>query len=84
MQNIGIIEIDVHGMTKVQAKKQIEDCIAKASKSVYRIRVVHGYRGGTQLKDMVRKTFGGGKYPKVMRIEIGLNPGETDLVLKEL
>ena len=31
---------------------------------------------------MVRKELGANK--KVLRVEMGLNPGETDLVLREL
>ena len=79
----GIIEIDIHGMTKLQAKKYLDSQIAGASKNVYRIRVVHGYNNGTELRDMVRKSYKSGKNPKVLRTDLGLNPGETDLVLKE-
>ena len=31
---------------------------------------------------MVRKKLGANK--KVLRVEVGLNPGETDLILREL
>jgi len=78
----GIIELDVHGLTKRQAKLLIESRISRAGHGVYRIRVVHGYRGGTELRDMVRSEIA--KNSKVLRIELGLNPGETDLVLREL
>lgn len=79
----GILEIDVHGMTKHQAKVYIDSKIKSAPKSVYRIRVIHGYHGGTELKTMIRKEYGG-KNPKVVRLEMGLNQGETDLILREL
>lgn len=78
----GIIEVDIHGMTKQQAKTCLESQLRRASSSTYRIRVIHGYHGGTELRDMVRRDFA--KYSKVLRIELGLNPGETDLVLREL
>ena len=78
----GILEIDIHGMTKRQAKTLLENRIMRAGGGVYRIRVIHGYRGGTELRDMVRSELARNK--KVLRIEVGLNPGETDLVLREL
>ena len=34
------------------------------------------------LRDAVRARYA--SHPKVRRIELGLNPGETDLVLREL
>ena len=78
----GILELDIHGMTKQQAKIYLENQIRRAGGSVYRIRVIHGYRGGNALRDMVRKELI--KNRKVLRIELGLNPGETDLILREL
>ena len=78
----GIIEVDVHGMTKHQAKLCIDSQLQRAGRGVYRIRVIHGYHGGTELRDMVRREIA--KNKKVLRIELGLNPGETDLILREL
>ena len=78
----GFIEIDVHNMTKAQAITAIDAKLRRANASVYRIRVIHGYRGGTVLRDAVRRHYR--DHPKVKRIEIGLNPGETDLILREL
>lgn len=80
--NTGILELDIHGMTRYQAKIYLDSQLKKAKKDVYRIRVIHGYQGGTQLRDLVRKEYA--KYPGVIRIEIGLNQGSTDLVLREL
>ena len=75
-------EIDVHNMTKVQAFTAIDAALRRANAGVYRIRVIHGYHGGTVLRDAVRARYA--KHPKVRRIELGLNPGETDLILREL
>jgi Smr domain. len=82
MNHSGIIELDIHGMTKYQAKLCIDSQLKKANTSIYRIRIIHGYHGGTQLKDMVQKNYR--NHQKVLRVEIGLNPGTTDLVLREL
>ena len=47
----------------------------------YRIRIIHGYHGGTVLRDMVRREYGA--HPRVKRVEGGFDPGITDLVLRE-
>ena len=75
-----IIELDVHGMTLYQAQIAIDASLRRAG-GAYRIRVVHGYRGGTALRDGIRERYAA--HPKVKRIELGLNPGQTDLVLRE-
>ncbi len=78
----GFLEIDVHNMTRTQAITAIDARLRRANASVYRLRVIHGYHGGTALRDAVRSHYK--NHPKVIRIEIGLNPGETDLILREL
>lgn len=80
----GIRTIDVHGLNKFQAKTYIDSQLKQADGYVYRLRILHGYRGGTELRDMIRKEYGPAKQKKILRIELGLNPGETDLVLREL
>jgi DNA-nicking Smr family endonuclease len=76
------LEVDVHNMTKVQAVTTIDATLRRADAGVYRIRVIHGYHGGTVLRDAVRARYT--THPTVKRIELGLNPGETDLILREL
>lgn len=78
----GFQEIDVHNMTRAQALAAIDARLRRTPPSVYRLRVIHGYHSGTALRDAVRATYR--KHPGVKRIELGLNPGETDLVLREL
>lgn len=78
----GVVELDLHGLNRYQAKLLLDSRLRRADKSVYRIRVIHGSNRGTALRDMVRGEYA--KHPKVLRIEMGLNPGETDLVLREL
>lgn len=69
-------------MTRTQALAAIDARLRRTNASVYRLRVIHGYHSGTVLRDAVRTRYR--KHPKVKRVEIGLNPGETDLVLREL
>ena len=75
-----IIELDVHGMTVTQACVAIDAALRRA-KGAYRIRVIHGYHGGTALRDGIRGRYGANG--RVKRVELGLNPGQTDLVLRE-
>ena len=77
----GTITIDLHGMTCYQAQVAIDAALRRAGGGVYRLRVIHGYHGGTQIRDMVRRQYA--QHPKVLRVELGLNQGATDLVLRE-
>ena len=80
MNTAGYVELDVLGMTRVQAETCIEAALRRA-KGAYRIRVIHGYSRGTSLRDFIRERYR--RQPKVLRVEAGLNPGVTELVLRE-
>lgn len=82
MLSSGFLELDIHGMNRYQAKTCIDNQLRKAAPSVYRIRVIHGYHGGTELRDMIQKEYK--HHPKVLRMQMGNNPGETLLILREL
>ncbi len=77
----GTISLDLHGMTCYQAQVAIDAALRRAGGSVYRVQLIHGYHGGTELRAMIRRVYA--KHPKVLRLELGLNPGTTDLVLRE-
>ena len=47
----GFLEIDVHGMTRTQALTAIDAMLRWTNGSAYRLRVIHGYRSGTVLRD---------------------------------
>ena len=78
--NGATVELDVHGMTLYQAFLAIDAALKRAG-GAYRIRVIHGYHGGTALRDGIRARYAA--HPKVLRVELGLNQGQTDLVLRE-
>ncbi len=80
MDSYGILELDVHGMTQVQAQVAIDAKLRRA-KGVYRLRVIHGWSRGTALRDFIRRHYR--NHPQVLRVELGANPGVTDLVLRE-
>lgn len=77
----GIVELDVHGMTRAQARTAVDARLRRADKGVYRIRVIHGFHGGTALREEIRSLYR--NHPKVLRVEAGFNQGATDLVLRE-
>ena len=77
----GILELDLHGKNEYQAKVAIDAALRRAKVGTYRLRLIHGYHGGTVLRDAIRKEYA--KNPAVKRIELGYNQGETDLVLRE-
>ena len=77
----GILELDLHGKNEYQAKVAIDAALRRAKAGTYRLRLIHGYHGGTALRDGIRGRYGANG--KVIRIELGLNPGQTDLVLRE-
>ena len=77
----GILELDLHGKNTYQAKVALEAALRRAGAGTYRIRIIHGYHGGTVLRDMVRREYGA--HPRVKRFEDGFDPGITDLVLRE-
>ena len=77
----GTVRVDLHGMTCVQAQAAVDAALRRAGGSVYRLEVIHGYHSGTQLRDMVRRVYS--KHPRVKRLEMGLNMGSTELVLRE-
>ncbi|MCI6729162.1 MAG: hypothetical protein SOY32_05505 [Candidatus Faecousia sp.] len=75
-----VLELDLHGCTVFQAEAAINAALRKSG-GVYRIRLIHGCHTGTALRDFIRKRYR--NHPKVLRLELGLNPGQTDLVLRE-
>ena len=74
----GIVTIDLHGKNTYQAKVTIDAALRRARAGTYRLRIIHGYHGGTALRDLVRKNYG----DQVLRLQI-INEGTTDLILRE-
>ncbi len=80
----GIIEIDLHGLRVEDAVRKAQNAVYKANSSVYIIRLIHGYHGGTRIKEAIEDEFSYGRNDKVKSIRQGNNPGITELVLREL
>ena len=74
-----VMTVDLHQMQSAQAKSWLTAKVTGAPRQIREIVVIHGYRGGTALQNMVRKSF---RHPRVKQVILGLNPGETVLILK--
>lgn len=73
-------EIDVHGMSVLEAKKVIEKLIASMPNDVKELKVIHGYSSGSEIKKMVqdRNSL---RSKRIMARKYTKNPGETILLL---
>ena len=83
MTQAGIVELDIHNKTKAQARVALDATLRRCGPAVYRVRVIHGFNRGTELKEMLYAEYGQGHGP-IRRIAQGANPGITELVLREL
>lgn len=71
--------IDLHGYTVDQARYELLKEIKHADKTIWTIRVIHGYHSGTLIRDMVWQI----KHPRIKNIIKGdINPGVTLLELR--
>ena len=79
--NAGTLTVDLHGKNTYQAKITVDAMLRRAKAGTYRLRLVHGYHGGTALRDFIRTEYG--SHPKVRRIMFSPDGGATELVLRE-
>lgn len=77
----GIVELDLHGKNEYQARIALDMALRRAKGGTYRIRCIHGFHGGTVLRDLVRREYA--RHPRVLRVETGVGAGVSDLVLRE-
>ena len=80
MFSSGTITVDLHGKNTYQAKITIDAQLRRANNATYRLRLVHGYHGGTALRDFIRSEYA--SHPKVQRLLFS-DSGTTELVLRE-
>jgi len=73
-------EIDIHGYVEDDAKKLLERFIVACDSSVKEILVIHGYHGGSVLKEMVRNP-NKLRSKRIRRRKPTMNQGETILQL---
>lgn len=73
------LEVDIHGMTVLEAKRELTGLLTRCDKKTHEIDVIHGCHGGTALLNFIRKEF---KHPRLEKKILSLNNGMTTLVIK--
>lgn len=72
--------LDLHGKNVYQARVAIEAALRRARGGVCRLRLIHGFHGGTALRDMIYEEYAA--HPAVKRLQ-RIDGATTDLVLRE-
>ena len=75
-----VFELDIHNMNRREAEFYLKLSLNNLSKKYKEVVVVHGYRRGKILLEMVREKF---DHPKVDSKLISINPGRTSLFIKD-
>lgn len=71
------LQIDLHGHTVESSRKLLTQSLKNLPSDVREVTVLHGFHGGTALRDMVRRY----KNPRIERKILGLNQGETVFII---
>ena len=79
MNDLLILEVDLHTMTVAEARKYLKSTLNVLPKHVREVRVIHGYRGGKELQKFVRHNF---NHSKIERKVLELNQGMTTFIIK--
>ncbi len=75
------MELDLHGKNLFQARMAVASALRSASAAEYRLKIIHGYRQGSAIREMLLEEFA--RHPRVLRLETSHNPGQTIFVLRE-
>ena len=73
------ITIDLHDMQEQEARFYLERAIDTAEENIKEVVVIHGYRKGQVILNMVRKDF---KHKRIEKKIIPYNKGVTLIYLK--
>jgi len=72
--------IDIHGMKAAEAKFRLEALIESCGADIESITVIHGFRNGQTLKDMVRGELAASR---IKQIRSAYNAGQTVIDLRK-
>jgi DNA-nicking Smr family endonuclease len=72
-------EVDLHNLTKEAAKAELIYAIRNVDFDIKCLVVIHGYHGGTVIKNLVRKEF----KSEFVAEKINLDAGRTIFLLKK-
>jgi FKBP-type peptidyl-prolyl cis-trans isomerase (trigger factor) len=75
-----VFELDIHNMNRREAEFYLKLSLDNLSKKYKEVKVIHGYRRGKVLLELVRERF---NHPKVDTKLININPGLTSLFIKD-
>lgn len=70
--------LDLHNMTKEDAKSSLVYALGSIDYDIKCLVVIHGYHGGTVIKNLVRKEFSSDE----IKEKINLDAGRTIFLLK--
>lgn len=73
-----VLRVDIHKYNSNEAKYLLERLIVNLNPEIKEVVVIHGWRRGNVLMDMVRNDL---MNKKITRKLISLNPGVTSLVI---
>lgn len=73
------LKVDIHGMRCEDAKERLLWLLGHQCKGIRQVTVVHGYRSGQVLRDMVRTL----RHPRISKRMLSLNDGETIFLLND-
>lgn len=76
----GVVTVDLHGKNCYQAKIAVEAALRRAGGEVYRLRLIHGFHGGSALKEMIAREYAA--RPGVLGIQ-AQGDGVTLLILRK-
>lgn len=75
------LEINLHDMQEAEAQYFLDKFITTAPQNIKQITVIHGYKKGQVLLNMVRNNF---KHPRIKKKVIPYNKGITIIYLVSL
>lgn len=73
------LTVDIHGMTVIEAKIELNHTLDGVSDTVRELVVVHGYSHGSILLKFVRRQY---RHKRVVKKMLTMNPGETVFILQ--
>ncbi len=71
-------ELDIHGLREEEAQRKIAAFLDGLDDGVCEVVIIHGYRGGQVLRDMVRTQL---RHPRIVSVLPALNEGTTRIIL---
>ena len=75
------LTIDLHGFRAREALEFLHRTFQTLPDGVQEVNIIHGYRSGTVLRQIVREEF---YDQRIQRMVTGWNPGETTFLIQKM